>query len=234
MKILIVDQCSSDKDYPEQFSPFDAETIDTTSRENLLDRNTTPEKRARKLYQGRQQTYISRAADTLRAAGDTVDRYFISAGFGLVEEDEYLPPYDVTFADYTTEEIEKRATKLAIQDDVSELIANEYDVIFFALGNDYYQSINFEEVLKSVSDNSWIVTFNQESLSNKIETVISLPARTEQAKQHNTIVVALKGVYIQNFAEYRSHGKEVENSSDLEKYCTSEYTTQSGLDQYGE
>ena len=234
MNILVIDQCSKEKDYANTIEPYNAETIDESPREELLERNSTPGKKACNLYAGRQQSYVTEAVDKLRRSGDTVDRYFISAGFGLVAEDDFLPPYNVTFADHTLEEIEHRASKLDIQSDIVDLLSGDYDLVFFALGSDYYRSMNLSAILEETPSDTWVVCFNCQSDIEDFDNAISIPARTEQAKDHGTIVVALKGKYLQNFAEHRSHGRQVSGTEDIEVYCTTSYTTQSGLDQYDE
>lgn len=234
MRILIIDQCSKAKDYREESQSFNAVEIDDHGLDDLRDRPGTSSKAARKLYAGRQQEYISDAVAKLRSAGDSVDRYFISAGFGLVAETEKLPPYDVTFADYSKSEIEERAEKLGIQDDLLAVIDDSYDIIFFALGSDYYRSFDLPTVLKSVPSETWAVCFNHESVTDSFENVVSLPARTEEAKEQETIVVALKGRYLQNFASHHSNGKQVTSAEDIESFCTTEYTTQTNLDQIDE
>jgi hypothetical protein len=232
MKILVIDQCSKAKDYRDESIVFDVDVIDDNTLSELRDRPQTAAKPARKLYAGRQQAYISDAVDELRAAGDSVDRYFISAGFGLVEETEELPAYDVTFAEYSDAEIAERATKLGIQADLLELVSTGYDIVYFALGRDYYASFDLSEVLESIPAESWAVCFNHETVTESFGNAISLPARLEDAKEQETIVVALKGRYLQNFASHRSNGKQVTSAEDIKAYCTSEFTTQTDLGQH--
>ncbi|WEL18877.1 Uncharacterized protein SVXHr_2734 [Halorhabdus sp. SVX81] len=234
MNILIIDQCSKAKEYREEARSFDAGDIDEHGLETLREHPESLSKAARKLYAGRQQQYISDAVDQLRSVGDSVDRFFISAGFGVIEETEELPPYDVTFADHSATEIRERANTLGIEDDIRNLITDGYDLIFFALGSDYYRSFDLQSILEDVSPTTWVVCFNHESITDSYENVVSLPARTEEAKEQETIVVALKGRYLQHFASHRSKGKEVTDLEDIETFCTTEYTTQTSLDQIDE
>lgn len=234
MKILVIDQCSKAKEYRDDFTAVDESIIDENGLADLKDRSQTPVKEARKLYAGRQQQYVTEAVDRLRAAGDEVHRYFISAGFGLVSETELLPPYDVTFSDYSKEEIRDRGEWLGIETDLRKLLLDDLDLVYFALGNDYYASFDLATVLEEIPSDTWVVCFNHESITESFENVVSLPARTEEAKEQETIVVALKGKYLQHFATHRSHGKQVTCSEDIEKFCTSEYTTQNSLDQHDE
>jgi hypothetical protein len=234
MDILIVDQCSGDKSYPEQFRPFTEEQVDSQGLETLRRKERVPKRKARDLYTGRQQQFITEAVERLRSTGDSVDRYFISAGFGVVEEMEVLPPYDVTFTGKTAAEIQTRGERLNIEEDLRELVQNSYDIIFLSLGSDYYRSFDLRGLSNTVPKETWLVCFNCEELAAERKNVVSIPARTEQAREQGTIVVALKGRYLQNFAEHRAAGTLPESIDELAEYCMDGYTTQSELGQYDE
>lgn len=230
MRLLVVDQCSNAKDAPDEFEPLSADEIDATSLTELREEAETPVIPARDLYAGRQQRYISEAVNRLRNAGDDIDRVFISAGFGVVDERELLPPYNVTFNDLTADELDARADLLDIETEIRALLEDDYDLIVFALGADYYRSLNLSRVLDSIALDQLVLLFNREEDASNHENVLSLPARTAEAKEYGTIVVALKGLYLKNFAEHRAHGDVVTGLDDLKAYCTTEYTTQTGLE----
>lgn len=234
MRILIVDQCSSTKDVPDAAESFDEQTLKTHSREELLTRDHVHAVPARDLYDGQQQRLISSAVDRLRNVGDSVDRVFISAGFGVIDETTVLPPYDVTFNGCSDDEITERATTLGIQEDLHRCIESggPYDVIFFALGDDYYRSFDLRELLNAVPTPTKIILFNQEDIADKHEHVRSISARNGEAKEHETPVIALKGRYLQNFAKHREDERDVERLEDIVSYCTTASTEQTGLEEY--
>jgi cytoplasmic iron level regulating protein YaaA (DUF328/UPF0246 family) len=222
MKILVIDQCSKAKKARSTSSDNDLSQQDQSELEN------TPKYEARDLYEGRQQKFVSDAVDILRENGDEVDRIFISAGYGVVKETEKIPPYKETFAGLSEKEIRERSSELNIQEDVSEILEKQYDLIFFLLGNDYYLSIDMQSILKKIPEEVMTVTFNGESGTNKRQNHVSIPARTQEAKEHGTIVVALKGKYLQNFAEHKKRGVDIQDIDDVSEYCTTEPATQSG------
>jgi len=232
MRILVIDQCSGSKDYPSGSPSFEAAELDEHSREALLDRDGVAALPARKLYAGRQQQYIDEAVDALRAGDHSVDRVFVSAGFGVVDEQELLPPYEVTFQSMSAEAIDERSQQLGIANAIKERLADEYDVVFFALGADYYRAIDLEPSLTALPDDSLGVVFNQGETAVTFDNVVSIDARTSEAKELGTIVVALKGVYLQNFADHVIDGADVESPDDLLEYCTTEYQQQQGLDEF--
>ena len=233
MRVLIIDQCSNSKSYPEDSIEFDASEIDAAGLDALRDREEAASIPARKLYAGRQQKYVSNAVDSLRASDHSVDRYFISAGFGLVTENEELPPYNVTFADMTAAEIDSRAETLKLAKRTRDVISSgSYDIVFFALGSDYYRALKLPDVLTAVPEETIGVTFNQEEVADQYNNVISIPARTEQAKEHGTIVVALKGTYLKNFADNLTQGSEPTSGEDIRMACLNEPTSQRDLTEF--
>lgn len=236
MRILVVDQCSKSKDVPDSFEPYYLDELSAYTRDELLDdvRDRVPSLPAKNLYTGRQQEYISSAIAKLEEAGDTVDRVFVSAGFGIVDDDTLLPPYEATFSGLSADLIEERSRELGIHDDVAALLDTDdpYDIVFFALGQDYDHALDLQSLLDSVSDSTFVAQFNHEELSAEYDNVISLPAGTEDARDHGTIVIALKGRYLQNFAKHRAHGRSVNSLGDLYDYCTTEYSKQDGLTDY--
>jgi len=203
LDILVIDQCSGSKEIPDDAPIFGEEETLQFSREDLLARDNVPGIAARDLYTGRQQNHVKSAVRWLLRQGHDVDRYFVSAGFGLVAEDEYLPPYEVTFSSMNVSDIRERSAKLDIQKDLRHLLQKaDYDVVFFTLGKDYYTSIDIDEMVQEVRSDRIGVVFNRELVEDQFDNIESIPARTEDAKEHSTIVVGLKGHYMKNFARY--------------------------------
>lgn len=236
MRLLIVDQCSSSKQVPNGFVPYTQEEVDSHSVEDLLaginGRDDVPSFRAERLYRGRQQLYINDACDRLRDAGDEVDHVFISAGFGLVDEETELPPYDVTFSDFTTSEIRDRGASLGIGSSLQALLTQEpdYDIIFMPLGQSYLDSFPVEEIIDSSDGSTQFVLFNQEDLEQKYDNVRSIPARLDEAKEMSEIVVAVKGRFLQNFAAHRARNETPTTFSEIIDFCQSSPTSQSQID----
>ncbi|WP_302079973.1 DUF6884 domain-containing protein [Salinibaculum rarum] len=219
LNVLIIDQCSGSKDIPEGAPVFDAEETLKYSREELLNRDNVPGIAARDLYTGRQQEFVKDAVRRLQSQGHNANRYFISAGFGLVADDESLPPYEVTFSSMNVGEIRERSKRLQIKEDLRQVIDEaDYDVVFFTLGSDYYTSIEIDEMVQEVRADRIGVVFNRELVDGQFENIVSVPARTEDAKNHGTIVVGLKGLYMENFAS-RLSNLDTLRPHDIEELC---------------
>jgi hypothetical protein len=226
LNVLVIDQCSGAKDVPENATEFELDDLEGVSKEELLARDNVPGIAAKDLYTGRQQKNVTEAVRTLRRNDVAVDRYFISAGFGLVGENEQLPPYEVTFSSMNVSEIRERSEKLGIKQDVNRLLTEtDYDVVFFTLGKDYYKSIDIDEAVRKVPPNSIGVVFNRDLVDDQYTNIVSVPARTEDAKRHGTIVIGLKGLYMKNFALNLSSVNCLEPES-ISKLCRESDDTQ--------
>lgn len=236
MKILVVDQCSGSKKYPETLHELAKEEIDSATLDQLLGRSDTTGVPADELYSGRQQQRISEAVEILRSEGHDINRKFISAGFGLVGEKEELPPYEVTFSGMNQSEIDQRARKLRISEEVCDLLGNTindpFDIIFFALGSDYYRAIDLDKTLSCLPSSTVTVLFNQEDVAKNYSNVIAISARTDDAEYYNAIVVELKGVYVKNFAKQIAAGDSLSDTETVRKKCLSVKSSQSGLDEF--
>jgi hypothetical protein len=130
--------------------------------------------------------------------------------------------------------IDERAARLGISDDIRDriLATPAYDLLVFALGSDYYRACAIEQLVSDLPDDAFGVVFNREDLAETHANVVSIAARTAEAKEHGTIVVALKGVYLRNLADHRADGEAVESAADVRNCCTTPVTTQSGLGDY--
>lgn len=227
MRVLIIDQCSASKSYSDDIDPFGLDELDG-SPEELLEERDVNGIEARDLYTGKQQRRIGTAVRTLRQNGHEVDRYFISAGFGLVSEVERLPPYDVTFSDMNIGEIRQRGEELGITDDVLCQFkeGDSYDLAFFVLGKDYYRSLDMERLLTEIAQDTTTVLFNREEDSEKRDHVVSISARTEQARENGSTVIGLKGTYLKRFASKLDRDVDVLSGRQVVEFCTSRETSQ--------
>lgn len=231
MRVLIADQCSGSKSFPDSAPVYDVEEIDNHGADKLREESpiTIP---ARELYDGRQQRFVDDAVVQLRDDGHTVDRLYVSAGFGLVEEETRLPPYEATFREMDTATAEERARTFSVTEELVSSVADgvPYDIVFFPLGDDYVGAMDLDRVLDTLPSESLGVLFNRETVAAEYDRVISLAARTPEAEAHGTITVAIKGQYLKNFAA--RVGKETPSLSELAELCTRTDSEQIGFDDF--
>jgi hypothetical protein len=166
------------------------------------------------MYTGPQNTELVKAVDMLRTIPN-VETHFaiISAGFGVLQDTELVPPYDCSFSTMRISEVRKRSSDLKIQQVLSQLMRNDFDLIYLALGKRYMLALG-----KDTLDSVWstMLVFHGQESSRMIR--IPCDAKTVKvfSKQGNKIhgVVGFKGDLLRILTQYaigrRSPASEVE------------------------
>ncbi|QWC20739.1 DUF6884 domain-containing protein [Halorubrum sp. 2020YC2] len=235
MRILIIDQCSGTKSHPADHPIVDQEETQNEDAESLLQSLGIEGIRAKDLYDGKQQRRITEAIHALTTKGHSVERFFVSAGFGLVNEDQRLPPYEATFNSMSQAEIAEREERFQLTQRLRELIdTGGFDVVFLALGAKYYDTIDLNGLLSSTPVETTVVLFNQEGMEERYEQAISVPARTEEGKKFGSTVVGLKGTYLKNFSAALCGSKDSVTPNEAAEYCLTDSSanSQSGIDNF--
>ena len=168
---------------------------------------------ARDMYTGPQNNELVKAVDLLRTISNVeVQLVIISAGFGLLEEDDLVPPYDCSFTTMKMSEIRKQSEELELQPSFTRLIANRFDIIYLALGKRYLTALgnDIPSLLKTPT-----VSFHE----LKSDYVIRIPCAAETVKAFSKRgykihgVVGFKGdllrILVQYSLEQHNPGNEV-------------------------
>jgi hypothetical protein len=149
-KILIVTSCTKEK-APTTLSPTQQLTAEQLWDDSVGDRATRDFEEfavyrmpAGELYRGRQHLQLMQGVEQLRRifGKEVVDIKIVSAGFGLVDEKQLLPPYNATFADLSATQISAIAKKLCIPQAINRLMEADYTCAFFLLGENYLLSLD--------------------------------------------------------------------------------------------
>ncbi len=167
MKIVIFASCSKRKSISHPSQPTCKDLVSKQSKDKY-NVSITEKRTVKEMYRGALNISIVQAISVLRHYFE-VKYYVISAGFGIVEENEIIPPYDCTFSTMSAEEILSRAEILQIPQDYKQIIENEKpDLVYLALGKDYLTALgDWDSILKCKT-----IAFHASTNEN----VITLPA----------------------------------------------------------
>ncbi|RLI57999.1 MAG: hypothetical protein DRO87_03680 [Candidatus Thorarchaeota archaeon] len=142
MRILVIGSCGKKK---QTQSPDEPSCTDLTSPDSLevwQKRLSSLTVRAREMYTGNQSRELTRGVDLLRKIdGVHVTYVIISAGFGLVAEDEMVPPYDCSFSGMKKMYILHRSRQLGIGKRVVTISQQGFDLAYLALGKNYLTAL---------------------------------------------------------------------------------------------
>jgi hypothetical protein len=94
------------------------------------------------MYTGNQSRELTHGVDILREIDGVDVRYLIiSAGFGLLGEEELVPPYDCSFSSMSKMQILNRSRMLSINADAIRASKEGFDIAYLALGKNYLTSL---------------------------------------------------------------------------------------------
>lgn len=221
-EVFVLSACSGDK----AITPpvVGCEGIDESSRADLLEAHPDASLPAESLYVGDEHTHVKEAVDQLSDIAE-VDWRIISAGFGVVRPDTGLPSYECTFSNdnsvreraermgYDPETLTKAeqrqvvAEELGIPTDVERSLANEYDIAFVVLGEDYLHATGSS--LSSVPDETTAFAFAAKGTRDLIGDCQWVPSTDRERAAHGTTWMQVKGRQLRTVAD------NVETAEDL-------------------
>ena len=142
MRILVVGSCGKKKLNQSSTSPTCNDLASVDDIRTWIERPSSSNVRVRDLYTGNQNRELVKGVDILRQIENTeVDLFIISAGFGLVKENDELPIYDCSFSSMNKSQIKERAELLQIPLNFEKLVTSDYDLVYLALGKKYFLSL---------------------------------------------------------------------------------------------
>ena len=97
---------------------------------------------AAEIYTGPQHRRLMEGVNQVRTryGQSSLALAIISAEYGLLNENDIIAPYNVTFQKMKTAEILEKSRHLQLHERVAELITG-YDTVFFLLGKEYVQAL---------------------------------------------------------------------------------------------
>ncbi len=143
MRVLVLTSCTGEK---ASCSPSALRVDDFDDGARLPDREAqlaTLHRPAAAMYTGQQHVRAMRGVRTLRSVLGLkdVDVAIVSAGYGLLEENRMIAPYDVTFSGLSPRTIRERGAQLGLPDAVRRLLPR-YELVFSLLGSAYLTAVD--------------------------------------------------------------------------------------------
>jgi hypothetical protein len=145
VRILVVGSCSKRKLKQHENAPACSDLVSKESLDKWRTLLSGSLVRARDMYTGSLNRELVRGVDLLRTIPSVeVQLVIISAGFGVVDEDELIPPYDCSFSGLQKREILARAHDLRIEHDFAHVCLTGFDMVYLALGKNYLLTLGDE------------------------------------------------------------------------------------------
>lgn len=143
MKVLVVTSCTGEKKFSpaNQLTQDDFRTAKTLkAREKELKDFALP---AAEMYTGMQHLRLMEGLRLLREkfpkGKATFDLKIVSAGYGLIDENRKIVPYEVTYNTMKNPELDAWALQQGLHADLVKILP-DYDFVFFLLGDKYLRA----------------------------------------------------------------------------------------------
>ncbi|MBV0901418.1 hypothetical protein [Haloarcula salina] len=221
--VLVVSPCSGSKRYD---AVADCRRVDENSREALNEEFSESVASAAEMYTGREHGHIQSAIEQLSEVAN-VDWRIISAGFGVLSSGTEIPSYECTFNEI--EQVRERAERFGldvekmtnneliaavsweknIPQELQQIFAEGYDLVFAALGTKYL--IAAQEALTSVPEETAGFAFASKGSKEFIGDCYWIPATESERSQLETTWLELRGRELLTLAQ------SIENQQHLER-----------------
>ena len=165
MKILVVTPCTAAKKHEpaNQLQRADFATPGLLRlRSRRLEEFETP---AAQMYIGNGHLRLMNGVKDLRRSfgQDIADVRIISPGYGLLNEDDPIVPYEYTFDGQSQVEIRQRSRRLGIHEEIERLLPS-YDLAFFLLSKDYVTACNPPFVIQNPAEQIFLVSESDQAI----------------------------------------------------------------------
>ena len=194
MRILVITSCTGRKKHK---PPNQLKYEDFASPERLH-RRTAELKDfkvlAAEMYTGQQHQHLVAGLEEVRKVygSAVVDLHIISAGYGLLAEDDIIVPYNVTFQNLKTKQLLARSNRFQLHERVETLISG-YDLVFFLLGKEYVQALQLPLEVPDTVTQIFLLGTGYKKLIPDSPNVHFVPAGSALARELGVMGVALKG-----------------------------------------
>jgi hypothetical protein len=179
--ILVINSCGKLKSVTLPNQPTCKDLVENKQREIVKRKFERHSIKAGYLYKGEQAKFIRKSVDILKDFS-SVDYKILSAGFGIADEDDPLPPYDCSFTGKTKNEIEQISKRLNIPKDIQDISKIEYDLVYLALGKNYLTAIGDVEIFASKS--KLVVQFNPD-LTVTTDSILTINQKLIVDRKHD-------------------------------------------------
>jgi hypothetical protein len=203
MKVLVITTCTGRKKH----KPPNQLNYEDFASPKCLHRRTAELKDfkvpAAEMYTGQQHQHLMAGLEEVRKVygSAVVDLHIISAGYGLLAEDDIIVPYNVTFQNLKTKQLLARSNRLQLHEHVETLISG-YDLVFFLLGKEYVQALQLPFKVPDTVTQIFLLGTGYKKLIPDSPNVHFVPAGSGLARELGVMGVALKGFVFKKLCEF--------------------------------
>ena len=196
MKALVISSCTKRKRYaPPPGQPGCSDLDDSVHRAQKEQELHAYKLPAIKMYTGRHHSRVQEGLELVwhKLGRESVSLVIVSAGYGILQPDQRIIPYECTFQNMGRREVIARSHKLGIRQEIEKLVPG-FDLIFYLLGKTYLWAL--EPLPLTVGTDIKQFFFVGKGFSGRIPEgpgVFRIHAGAQEARQHRRNNIEFKG-----------------------------------------
>ncbi len=191
VKVLVITSCHGEKKYVPDNIAISKDLDDLGSRSIKEEELKNYKVKAKEMFISNQNKMIAEALNYYDTSKALIDVSFVSSGYGYINSDDYVIPYDLNFSAMSMIELDKRSSFLKIHEELY-YSAKNYDLVFFMLNNEYLRVIKLPiELPKNVKQIFFISNSDEKFLSLE-EDIFLVKTGNEEAAKFNITPSELK------------------------------------------
>lgn len=194
MRILVISSCTGKKAVAHTrqltLADFDRGDDHVRARERELSSAVMP---AWQIYTGEQHKRLMRGINAARSAGHSVVLKIVSAGYGLIDGNRIVAPYECSFSGMPSRKIKQWATARRIPSDFRRCMSEPYDLTLVLLGESYLKSCEIDSSLRLQSPTTLWCGYSVFQSLPRIANLTLVPIGKHEARIHHCGLVGLKG-----------------------------------------
>ena len=197
MRILILTSCTGEKKFKpdNQLTMADFEKIGSKEFKQREKELSAYSLSAEEMYTGQQHIRLMRGLNLMAEAskGDIfIDLKILSAGYGLLNDNAQIVPYELTFNGMKAKELRDWANFLKIPEKVLSAIEG-YHLSIFLLGKEYLKAVHFPKTINNRGALLFLTSKGSASLLPSGPNIWTINLGNTDAKRMGAGLVALKG-----------------------------------------
>lgn len=152
---------------------------------------------AKNIYKSLQVKYL---ADVANIHEDHFDMAILSAGYGWLDQDDIISPYEQSFNTLSKGDVLKLSREVGLREEF-ERLCDGYDMVFIALGDKYLHALDLEKPFWIPSTLVFIIPDGKRDTKEepKGNTVENYYTNIKNTTTHGASMINLKGRILQGF-----------------------------------
>lgn len=202
--ILVISSCNGDRKYYPENIALAKDLDDIQSRQYKENELKDYKIKAHEMFISVQNKMILEGLNYINKNQSDIDICYLSSGYGLLNYNDYVIPYDINLSAMSMSELDKRSDFLRIHEEVYYKAKN-YDLVIFMLGYEYLRTLKLPLKLEAKTKQIFFISPSDEKVLPDNNNIYLVKTGNEEASKYNITPSELKGFIFKNLCLESQH-----------------------------